>query len=178
MRNLQEQIGRIKQMMGLNEQSNNPLGFITDPTHMDYNKFNYNPKDKQPINDQPKNVTIDWVDSFDKIQDKNKKIFLYLTARSCSICRVIEKEFFNTKEFYDFIKTKNVNLVKIDITKHRDFLEKFNATGVPEVFLTDYDISFKKKLRTNENPFIHNAGSMPEIYTDVKKAIDLLDKEI
>lgn len=178
--NLQEEIKRIKEMMGLNEQSKNPLGFITDPNHMDYNKFNYNPKEKElnVNNDQPKNITIDWIDSFDKIKDKSKKIFLYLTARSCSICRVIEKEFFNTKEFYDFIKTKNVNLVKIDITKHRDFLDKFNAQGVPEVFLTDYDISFKKKLRTNENLFIGNAGSMPHLYTDVKKAIDLLDKEI
>ena len=165
-------------MMGLSEQSKNPLGFITDPNHMDYNKFNYNPKDKQPINDQPKNVTIDWIDSFDKIQDKNKKIFLYLNARSCSFCKVIEKEFFNTKEFYDFIKTKNVNLVKIDITKDTDIREKFNTNGVPEVFLTDYSFTFKKKLRTDKNPFIHNAGNMPEIYTDVKKSIDLLDKEI
>ena len=176
--NLQENIKRIKQMMGLSEQSKNPLGFITDPNHMDYNKFNYNPKDKQPINDQPKNVTIDWIDSFDKIQDKNKKIFLYLTARSCSFCKVIEKEFFNTKEFYDFIKTKNVNLVKIDITKDTDIREKFDTNGVPEVFLTDYSFTFKKKLRTDKNPFIHNAGNMPEIYTDVKKSIDLLDKEI
>lgn len=169
-------------MMGLSEQSKNPLGFITDPNHMDYSKFNYNPKEKElnVNNDQPKNITIDWVGSFDKIQDKDrgKKIFLYLTARSCSVCKVIEKEFFNTKEFYDFIKTKNVNLVKIDITKDTDIGKKFDTNGVPAVFLTDYSFTFKKKLRTDKNPFIHNAGNMPEIYTDVKKSIDLLDKEI
>lgn len=180
--NLQEEIKRMRQMMGLSEQSKNPLGFITDPNHMDYSKFNYNPKEKElnVNNDQPKNITIDWVGSFDKIQDKDrgKKIFLYLTARSCSVCKVIEKEFFNTKEFYDFIKTKNVNLVKIDITKDTDIGKKFDTNGVPAVFLTDYSFTFKKKLRTDKNPFIHNAGNMPEIYTDVKKAIDLLDKEI
>ena len=73
MKTLREQISRMKSMMGLNEQTKNPLDFIQDPNYMDFNKFNYNPKDKN--NEQPKNVTIDWIDSFDKIQDKNKKIF-------------------------------------------------------------------------------------------------------
>ena len=87
----------------------------------------------------------------------------------------MEKEFFNTKEFYEFIKTKNLNLVKIDITKNRDFLTKFGVDGVPEVFLTDYNISFKKVLKTIDQPFIHNAGNMPKVYTDVNKTIEYLD---
>ena len=180
--NLQEEIKRMRQMMGLSEQSKNPLGFLTDPNNMDYNKFNYNPKEKElNVNkDQPKNITIDWVDSFDKIQvkDRKKNIFLYLTAKSCSICKILEKEFFNTQEFYDFIKTKNVNLVKIDIFKYKDIGEKFNTNSVPEVFLTDYNITFQKRLKTIENPFIYNEGRMPDLYTDVNKTIKVLDKEI
>ena len=43
--NLQENINRIKQMMGLNEQS--PLDFLKDPNYMDYNKFNYIPQEKK-----------------------------------------------------------------------------------------------------------------------------------
>jgi len=180
--NIQEEIKRMRQMMGLSEQSKNPLGFLTDPNHMDYNKFNYNPKEKElNVNkDQPKNITIDWVDSFDDIQvkDREKNIFLYLTAKSCSICKILEKEFFNTQEFYDFIKTKNVNLVKIDIFKYKDIGEKFNTNSVPEVFLTDYNITFQKRLKTIENPFIYNEGRMPDLYTDVNKTIKVLDKEI
>jgi len=45
--NLQENINRIKEMMGLNEQSKNPLDFLTDPNYMDYNRFNYTPQEKK-----------------------------------------------------------------------------------------------------------------------------------
>ena len=115
-------------MMGLNEQSKNPLGFISDPNYMDYSKFNYNSKEKEinNNNDQPKNITIDWIDSFDKIKDKSKKIFLYLTARSCSICRVIEKEFFNTKEFYDFYNLGFNHFQDGDWLKAKIYFEKAN----------------------------------------------------
>ena len=102
--NLQEEIKRMRQMMGLSEQSKNPLGFITDPNHMDYSKFNYNPKEKElnVNNDQPKNITIDWVGSFDKIQDKDrgKKIFLYiLPPEVVHFVKSQKKNFLTQKNF-------------------------------------------------------------------------------
>ena len=98
-------------------------------------------------------VSVAFEDALQKAGDDGKLVLVDVSAIWCSTCRTLDKTVFSDDSVKAAINEKYVfSRIEYESDEGQQFLERYNASGFPTLFVIRPDGSVVKRLRVTFSP--------------------------